>query len=209
MEAVDYAARYSAMEEGDLAQIAWDGIDCLENDARHAFQAELERRGSTAAELKKQYPELAPPVAPPPPSKDTYIHALWFALKELRLRTASADWPHAMATVDSSKRSGPAPRGGVVRAEITYHFSVDGTMYQGTTVRDFIWSGNSELMVDRFGTGDSVEIRFNPDRPSSSYLPSGAGVLGSVVVGLIGILGLLLICFIMLAPLFFNGNRAR
>lgn len=181
MKAIDYAEQYSSMEDGDLAQLAWDGADSLNSEARLAYDAELSKRGVTAQQLKDKFTELAPSTPPPEPTRDNIFHALWFALKEIKLRNLSSRWPQASGLVNSVYRSGSAPRR-LVRAEVGYRYFVNGTAYHGLTVRDFVWSGNADRMLSRFSSGETVEIRFNPDRPEESYLPSGSGFLGPIIV---------------------------
>lgn len=187
MTMLEYAQHYSEMEEGDLAQIVWDGVDSLNPEARSAFEAELKKRGKTAEGLKRDYPELEPPKLPQQTSKDTYLHALWFALREMLAERKARDWVPTTAVIDDSSHTAPVIRG-VIRAEIRYHYSVDSRRYDGKIVRDFITSASAELMVGRFSAGDSVEIRFDPNQPSRSYLSSGVGYAGSVAIGASGLL---------------------
>jgi len=54
--APNYAGRYAAMSDGELADFVSGGLDSLNEEARSAFQAELRKRGVTSAELREQYP---------------------------------------------------------------------------------------------------------------------------------------------------------
>lgn len=180
------------MNDGDLAQIAWDGVDSLNPEARGAFEVELKKRGKTSEGLKRDYPDLEPPKLPQQTSNDTYLHALWFALREMLAERNARDWIPATATIDDSSHTAPVTRG-VVRAEIAYHYSLDRHRYVGKTVRDFMFSTSADLMVQQFSPGDSAEIKVDPNDPSRSYLPSGIGYAGSIAVGMLGLIAWLIV----------------
>jgi hypothetical protein len=61
--AANYAERYAAMSDSELADLVLSDPDSLNEEARSAFQAELRKRGLTLAKLREQY-------APEPPSND-------------------------------------------------------------------------------------------------------------------------------------------
>jgi hypothetical protein len=43
----NYAERYAAMSDGELAELVLDGLDSLKEEARFAFENELRKRGLT------------------------------------------------------------------------------------------------------------------------------------------------------------------
>ena len=62
--AANYAERYAAMSDSELADLASGDLDSLNEEARSTFQAELRKRGVTLAKLRDEYP------GEPPSSED-------------------------------------------------------------------------------------------------------------------------------------------
>ena len=56
MSSNDYAHRYSEMADGELAQLISNGRDSLNEVAREAFDAEMQRRGLSYEALASEYP---------------------------------------------------------------------------------------------------------------------------------------------------------
>ena len=56
METASYTRTYSAMSDGELAQLVSDGRDSLNESARRALDAELLKRGLSDNALAKEYP---------------------------------------------------------------------------------------------------------------------------------------------------------
>lgn len=54
--AANYAERYAAMSDSELADLVSGDVDSLSEEASSAFQAELRNRGLTLAKLLEQYP---------------------------------------------------------------------------------------------------------------------------------------------------------
>lgn len=185
------------MSEAELAQLVSDGLDSLTAEARQAFETELRQRGLTVAALEEHYPpEPLPAVRGR--SNDGYLHAGWFALKEFRLERRSQYWPVVTGTVRDTFHTKPVYKG-VVRAEISYQYAVDAKPYTGTTIRDFIMTSSADLMVQKYAIGDQIEVRFDPGDPSTSYVSSGVGYIGSAVIGISGLLIWTLIAFIVIS----------
>jgi NADH:ubiquinone oxidoreductase subunit 6 (subunit J) len=61
METANYENRYASMSDGELAELITAGRDSLNEEAKHAFHAELRKRGLTLAALREQYPPELPP----------------------------------------------------------------------------------------------------------------------------------------------------
>jgi hypothetical protein len=182
----NYAERYTAMSDGELAELVSDGLDSLKEEARPAFENELRKRGLTLAKLREQYPPEQVPKTRGK-SSDGYLHAGWFALKEFRLAKKAQYWPIVTGTVQDSFHTKPVYKG-VVRAEIVYEYSVNSQQYEGKTIRDFVLTDAADRMVQQHEIGDQVEVRFDPENPATSYVPSGIGYSGSAVTGTLGLL---------------------
>ena len=71
----NYAERYAAMSDSELADLVSSDLDSLNEEAKSAFQAELRKRGFTLAKLQEQYP-------PEPPSNDDETHYRGSLLQE-------------------------------------------------------------------------------------------------------------------------------
>ncbi len=195
-----YAARYGEMSDGELADLISDGFDSLNAEARHAFEIELRNRGLTVEKLREQYPPEPIPKERGK-SSDGYLHAGWFALKEFRLARKARYWPVVAGTVQDSFRTRPVYKG-VVRAEIIYDYSAKSQKYEGKTIRDFVFTTAADQMAQKYGIGDEVEVRFDPNDPSKSYVPSGLGYWGSAITGTLGLLIWALVAAIVIAALF-------
>jgi Protein of unknown function (DUF3592) len=182
----NYRERYAPMSDGELAELVSDGLDSLKDEARPAFENELRKRGLTVATLRQQYPPEQIPKTRGK-SSDGYLRAGWFALKEFRLAQKAQHWPIVTGMVQDSFHTEPVYKG-VMRAEIVYDYSVNSRKYEGKTIRDFVLTGAAERMVEQHDIGDQVEVRFDPEDPAKSYVPSGIGYLGSAVTGTLGLL---------------------
>lgn len=190
------------MSDGELAELVSDGLDSLKDEARPAFESELRKRGLTVATLRQQYPmEQVPKTRGK--SSDGYLRAGWFALKEFRLAQKARYWPIVTGMVQDSFHTKPVYKG-VVRAEIVYDYSVNSQKYEGKTVRDFVLTGAADRMVEQHDIGDEVEVRFDPEDPAKSYVPSGIGYLGSAVTGTLGLL-----IWALVAAIVIGGLMAR
>jgi hypothetical protein len=97
--AANYAERYAAMSDSELAGLVSGDLDSLNEEARSAFHAELRKRGLTLAKLRKQYP-------PEPPSNEDERNSRGSLLQEfgffgipvggvlaLILYASLANWP--------------------------------------------------------------------------------------------------------------------
>jgi hypothetical protein len=56
----NYAERYAAMSDSELAGLVSGNLDSLNEEARSAFQAELRKRGVALAKVGEQYPGELP-----------------------------------------------------------------------------------------------------------------------------------------------------
>ena len=195
--AENYPERYSEMSDAELAELVSDGVNSLNQEARIAFQNELRKRDVTLATLREQYPPERVPKSRGK-SSDGYVKAGWFALKEFRLAQRARHWPIVTGTVNDSFHTDPVYKG-VMRAEILYDYSVNSHKYQGKTIRDFVLTAAANRMTQQYGSGDQVEVRFDPENPADSYLPSRIGYLGSAVTGTLGVLIWALIAFIVIS----------
>ncbi len=195
----DYKERYAAMSDGELAELVSDGLRSLKEEARPAFENELRKRGLTLATLREQYPPEQVPKTRGK-SSDGYLHAGWFALKEFRLAHKAQYWPTISGRVQDSFHTEPVYKG-VVRAEIVYHYSVNSQNYEGKTIRDFVFTGKADRMVQLHEIGGQVEVRFDPENPAKSYVPSGIGYLGSAVTGTLGLLMWALVAAVVIGGL--------
>ncbi len=198
----NYSERYAGMSDGELAELISDSLDSLNEEARHAFENELRKRGLTEATLREQYPPEQVPKTRGK-SSDGYLRAGWFALKEFRLAQKAQYWPIVTGLVQDSFHTEPVYKG-VVRAEIVYGYSVNSQRYEGKTIRDFVFAGAADRMVQQHEIGDQVEVRFDPENPAKSYVPSGIGYLGSAVTGTLGLL-----IWTLVAAIVIGGLMAR
>jgi hypothetical protein len=194
----DYAEVYAQMTEGELAAIALDGVETLNDEARVAFHTELTKRGQTTQSLRELYrPDPLPKIRGR--SNDGYLHAGWFALREYRLAQKAQFWPVTQGRILDCYRTKSVLRG-LVRAEIVYEYTFNAEKYKGKTTRDFLFSKPADQMIDQYELDDEVEVRFDPETPSRSYVASGAGYRGSAAIGIIG-----LSIWIVVAALFIVG----
>jgi hypothetical protein len=195
----NYAERYAAMSDGELAELVLDGLDSLKEEARSAFENELRKRCLTLATLREQYPPEQVPKTRGK-SSDGYLHAGWFALKEFRLAQKAQYWPVATGTIQDCFHTEPVSKG-VVRAEIVYDYSVNSRKYEGKTIRDFVLTGAANRMVQAHEIGGQVEVRFDPEDPTKCYVPSGIGYLGSAVTSILDLLIWALVAAVVIGAL--------
>ena len=97
--AANYAERYAAMSDSELAELVSGDVHSLNEEARSAFRAELRKRGLTLAKLRKQYPPEPPSNEDERNSRDSLIQEFGFfgipvgVVLALILYASLANWP--------------------------------------------------------------------------------------------------------------------
>jgi hypothetical protein len=91
---------------------------------------------------------------------------------------SSAGWPTAEGRMISSQvESIRARRSTTYQPKVAYSYSVGGTMYSGDVIAFSSDTGGDLLsvraMVDRFPSGSTVTVHYNPSTPTLSCLIAG------------------------------------
>ena len=116
-------------------------------------------------------------------------------IDEMRLASASEEWPSTTGTVLTSRveshssRSSGGSSSSTYHADVTYSYQVAGTSYEGATVSYGAYgTGEYERaakIAGRYEEGAPARVYFAPDDPSESVLEPGSHSLpwASLAVG--------------------------
>lgn len=98
-----------------------------------------------------------------------FFTALWL-MKRAKMHRAR-NWPPRVGKVESTdvvlKSDGGQP---AYYAELKYSYNVLGQTHFGSLRRRFILKGRADKWIAGFAGGDSLTVRYNPQKPKDSVL---------------------------------------
>ena len=75
---------------------------------------------------------------------------------------------------------------------------MDGRTFMGHLTRDSVFGG-TDIVVGKYGEGDRVMVRVNPENPEQSYLASEMGYMEPFFVGIVSLGTILILSLIAFA----------
>ena len=130
-------------------------------------------------------------------------------IRSARKASASNRWPSTngrilMSDVSSHRSlNSSGTHTTIYEPKIQYEYTADGQRYQSDQLSYSMVGGTSveswaENIVDKYPQGSSVQVYYNPSKPSEAVIEHSSGGLGSVLVLILGGVELFLIVLIVL-----------
>jgi hypothetical protein len=126
------------------------------------------------------------------------VAAVWLIVGASVVRNrieAARSWPQATATVLSSEVR--STRRGGAWPEIRYRYSVQGQTFESSTYRiggmTSAVRSEADAIVAAHPPGSALEVRYDPERPSSAIIETGGQPGGYLAMGAVLALGALAI----------------